>query len=206
MRRFPFSDVPEFRVFKKLDSPAKVQDFLNLLPINFEPGGETCRSPREALRVGTAHCFEGAALAAGIFWYQGRAPLLLDLETTLKDESHVVALFKEGGRWGAVSKTNHSVLRFRDPVYKTIRELVLSYFNEYFLDSGEKTLRSYSKMPLNLLEFEDDWLTASHPIWGVNDELISVSHEKIASDYIFKHLRFADHIEIEAGKLIEWKQ
>ena len=164
MRHFPFLNIPEFKIFKKLDSPAKAQDFLNSLPINFEPEGETCFSPLRSLEAGTAHCFEGAALAAAIFWSHGRAPLLLDLETTLKDESHVVALFKEGRYWGAVSKTNHSVLRFRDPVYKSIRELAMSYFNEYFLDSGEKTLRSYSKKPLDLLEFEDDWLIADYPI------------------------------------------
>lgn len=206
MRLFPFPDLPEFTVFKKLHSPVKVQDFVNSLPINFEPKGDTCRAPLCTLRHGRAHCFEGAVLAAAIFWYHRRPPLLLDLETTHKDESHVVALFREGKYWGAVSKTNHSVLRFRDPVYKNVRELAMSYFNEYFLDSGEKTLRTYSKEPFNLLEFEDDWLTAAHPIWGVHDELVFATHEKIAPERILKHLRGADPIEIKAGTLTEWKK
>ncbi len=206
MRQFAFADTPEFKIFKKLDSPAKVQDFLNSLPINFEHGGETCRSPLHTLRNGTAHCFEGAVLAAAIFLYHGRTPLLLDLEATRKDESHVLALFTEGKYWGAVSKTNHSVLRFRDPVYRSVRELAMSYFNEYFLDSGEKTLRSYSSEPLNLLDFEDTWLTVDYPIWGVHDELAYASHQKIAPDPILKRLRRADQIEIEVGKLTEWKR
>lgn len=206
MRRFPFPDTPEFKTFRKLDSPAKVQDFLNSLPINFELGDETCRSPLETLRSGTAHCFEGATLAAAIFWYHGRPPLLLDLETMRKDESHVVAPFREGRYWGTVSKTNHGVLRFRDPVYKTIRELVMSYFHEYFLDSGEKTLRRYSKRPLELLDFEDEWLTAEYPIWGVHDELISAPHTQIAPERLLKQLRRADAIEIKAGALTQWKR
>ena len=206
MQKFPFKDVPEFKVFKKLTTPAKVQDFLNSLPINFEKNGETCRSPIEVVRANTAHCLEGAVLAAAIFWYHGRPPLLLDLETGLEDQSHVVALFKEDGYWGAVSKTNHGVLRFRDPVYKTIRELALSYFNEYFLDSGEKTLRTYSAKPLNLLDFEDDWVTTTYPVWGIHDELVDAPHKKIAPAKIMKNLRRVDKIEIEAGKLTEWKK
>ncbi len=206
MRRFPFSDVPAFAIFKTLDTPSKVQHFLNTLPINFEPEGETCRSPLRVLNNGTAHCFEGAALAAAVFWYHGRIPFLLDLETTQKDESHVVAPFREGRYWGAVSKTNHGVLRFRDPVYRNVRELALSYFNEYFLDSGEKTLRKYSKEPLNLVEFEDEWLVADYPLWGIHDELVCAPHIKIAPARILKHLRPADRIEIKAGMLTEWKK
>ena len=203
---FPFPNVSEFKVFKKLNTPAKVQDFLSALAMNFETDGETCRSPREALLHGTAHCFEGAALAAAVFWYQGRAPLLLDLETTGADESHVVAPFREGRYWGAVSKTHHSVLRFRDPVYKSIRELAMSYFHEYFLDNGQKTLRRFSKHPLDFRAFADDWLVADYPIWGVHDTLITARHERVASASVLKHLRRADPIEITAGKLVQKKR
>ncbi len=203
MKRFPAYDVPEFKIFKKLTSPAKIQDFLETLPINFK---DTFRSPKEALRHGKIQCLEGATLAAAIFWYHGRPPLLLDLETTLKDESHVVALFKENGCWGAVSKTNHAVLRYRDPIYKTIRELALSYFNEYFLDSGVKTLRSYSTKPFDLTEFDDDWLTATHEIWGVEEELVRAPHTKILGDLPARKLRPADPLEIRAGKITEWKK
>ena len=204
MQCFPSPKRSEFVSFRKLNTPAKVQDFLNSLPINFEPDGETCSSPRSVLARGTVHCFEGAVLAAAIFWYHGRPPFLLDLATTLSDESHVVALFKDGSRWGAVSKTNHATLRFRDPVYTSVRELTLSYFHEYFLDSGEKTLRAFSKQPLDLRAFEDEWLFADFPIWGVYDALVRAAHEPIASKTTLKCLRHADTIEITAGKLREW--
>ncbi len=206
MQAFPFKDREEFKIFKKLNTPAKVQDFVNTLPFNFEKKGETCHSPLGVLRHNTANCLEGAMLAASIFWSQGRAPLLLDLETGLNDESHVVALFKEGNYWGAVSKTNHGVLRFRDPVYKTIRELALSYFNEYFLNAtGEKTLRAFSTKPLDLTKFEDEWLIADYPLWGIHDALVDAPHTHIAPEKIMKNLRRADAIEIKAGTITEWK-
>ncbi len=203
MQRFPFSDIPEFSVFKKLTTPSKVQDFVNTLPMNFEKHGETCHSPLQVLMQRSAQCLEGALLAAAVLWYHGRPPLLLDLETDDSDESHVVALFKENGYWGAISKTNHGVLRYRDPIYKTIRELALSYFNEYFLHNGKKTLRTFSKRPFSLLDFEDEWLIADYPVWNVHDELIDAPHEKIAPDAVMRNLRRADIIEIKAGKLIE---
>jgi hypothetical protein len=206
MRRFPFPEAPEFVVFKKLHTPAKVQDFLNSIPVDFGRDGDTCRSPRATLGAGIAHCVEGALLAAAIFWYHGRRPLLFDLETTKKDDSHVLALFREPSGWGAVSKTNHGVLRFRDPIYKTLRELALSYFHEYFLDTGEKTLRRHSKKPLDLLAFEDDWLIAEHPVWGIYEDLADAPHEQIADARAVRRLRRADAIEIEAGKLVEWKK
>lgn len=206
MRRFPFYGIPAFKAFARLDSPAKVQDFLNTLPINFESDGETCWSPREALRHGSAQCLEGAVLAAAALWYHGRSPLLLDLETASADDSHVVALYKERGCWGAVSKTNHAVLRFRDPVYRSVRELALSYFHEYFLHDGRKTLLSFSKEPLDLLDFEDEWVTADEPVWGVHDGLVNAPHAPIAPERALKNLRPADAIEIRAGKLVEWER
>lgn len=213
MRRFPkniFKESPkEFAIIKKLNSPSKVQDFLNGLAVNFEKNGETCRSPLRTLRDRKAHCMEGALLAAAIFWYHGAAPLLLDLKTTDDDNDHVVALFKEGGRWGAVSKTNHAVLRYRDPVYKDIRELAMSYFNEYFLDSGVKTLRSYSA-PFDLSapskKFDDSWLTTKENLWNITDALDSSKHISIVPKSGAKHLRRADPLEIKAGKLVGQKK
>lgn len=205
MRKFPRYDVPEFDAFKKLTTPAKVQDFLDDFPINFEPHGSTCRSPLYVLRQKKAQCLEGALLAAAIFWYHGKRPLLLDLETPDSDDDHVVTLFKQDGHWGAVSKTNHAVLRYRDPVFKTVRELVMSYFNEYFLDSGEKTLRRYSK-PFDMLTFDDDWLTTRRMMWNVEDEIIKSPHIKILTPKMTRELRPADPIEIAAGKLVEWKK
>ena len=205
MRNFPARNLKEFAAFKKLSTPAKVQDFLNRLPINFEYTGETLRSPLETLRHREAHCFEGALLAAAIFWYHGAPPLLLDLETAPDDESHVVALFKQNGHWGAVSKTNHAALRFRDPIYKTIRELALSYFNEYFKDNGKKTLRRYSD-PINLLRFGSNWLTSEKDLWYIDEALNTTPHSHLINKKMVNQLRLADPIEIKAGKLVEWKK
>ncbi|MDP3975003.1 MAG: hypothetical protein Q8P88_01810 [Candidatus Jorgensenbacteria bacterium] len=204
MKRFPKEHPKEFRVFKKLDTPVKVQDFIEALPINFERGGDTCRSPLMTLRAGEAHCMEGALLAAAAFWYHGARPLLLDLKTAKGDESHVVALFRHRGLWGAVSKTNHAVLRYRDPVYRTPRELALSYFNEYFLDNGRKTMKSYS-VPFNLLTYRGEWLTARKHLWNLIDKLDLSPHMNILPRGGAK-LRGADPIERKAGELVQWKE
>src|SRR3989338_505434 len=127
---------PEQKIFQKLSTPAKVQEWLEALPQNFELHGDTYMSPRSVLKEQKAHCMEGAVFAAAVFAYHGHQPLLMDLQTADPDEDHVIALFKENGRWGAVSKTNHSILRYRDAVYKTPRELALSYFHEYFLEEN----------------------------------------------------------------------
>lgn len=203
MRQFPKTLRPEFVFFDELDTPSKIQDFLNTVPFNFEPHGSTCRSPRRVLTDNTAHCLEGALLAAAALWYHGRQPVLLDLETPDTDTDHVVTLFRHNGYWGAISKTNHAVLRYRDPVYKTVRELVLSYFNEYFTDDGIKTLRRYSK-PFDMLQFEDEWLTSEKDMWNIEDEIIRSPHLPVVNTSTARFLRPADAVEIRAGKIIEW--
>lgn len=200
--------VAEQKLFKRLNTPEKIQDFLNRIPINFEKDGETCRSPRETIKTNTAHCMEGALLAAAILASHGHQPLLLDLKVfSIKyDSDHVVALFKERGYWGAISKTNHAVLRYREPVYKTVRELAMSYFHEYFLDTGKKTLHSYSK-PFNLNRFKKkDWITDPTDLWYIVDTLDESPHIEIVQKSLVKKLRKADPIEIKAGKLVEWKR
>ncbi len=197
--------IKEFEIFKKLDTPSKIQDFIDDIPINFELKKETCYSPLMVLKNNEAHCIEGALLAAAIFWYHGKPPLLLDLVTTPNDDYHTVALFKEGGKWGAISKTNHAYLRYREPVFKNVRELAMSYFNEYFLDSGQKTLRSYSN-PFNLDRFGEDWLVSEKDLWDIAGALDSAKHYKILNPRQIKRLRPADEIEIKAGKLTQWKK
>jgi hypothetical protein len=195
----------ERAVFDRLSTPAKIQDYLNALPINFEPNGDTCRSPHEVLQTQRAHCLEGALFAAAVLWYHGQAPLLLDLKAAAHDYDHVVTLFKQHGRWGAISKTNHAVLRYREPVYATVRELALSYFHEYFDHSGKKTLRSFSK-PFSLKRFGTSWITDSDDLWEIGAALDDAPHVSIASASQFKTLRRADPLEIEAGKLTEYKE
>jgi hypothetical protein len=195
----------ELRVLRRLSSPRKVQDFLDALPMNFEPGGDTCMSPRRVLRERRAHCLEGAMLAAAALRLQGRPPLVMDLEATDDDHDHVVALFKERGRWGAISKTNHAVLRWREPVYRTPRELAMSYFHEYFLDDGRKTLRAFSA-PVDLSRFDRrGWTVAEEDLWDVERHLYEVRHSSILDPGQARRLRPADPVEIRAGKVVEWR-
>jgi len=197
----------EVRVFKSLNTPKKVQDFLNKVPANFEPEGDTVLSPRRVLKENRAHCMEGAMFAAAALRFHGYKPLVLDLTTVKNDFDHVVAVFKHQGHWGAISKTNHAVLRYREPVYKTIRELVMSYFHEYFTNhDGKKTLRSYS-MPIDLSRFDQQgWMTAEEDIWYVPEYLAAVEHKPILSRSQIAVLRKADQVEIEAGRIVEWEK
>ena len=144
-------------------------------------------------------------LAAAALWYQGRPPLLLDLKTTAADDDHVVALFKEGNRWGAISKTNHAVLRYRDAIYRDSRELAMSYFNEYFLDSGVKTLRSFFA-PFDLSKYGNEWLTSRGDLGDIAAELDFSKHIEIFKKGAERKLRLADKSEIEAGKILEWRK
>lgn len=197
----------ELRVIRKLRTPVKIQDFVNALAPNFEEQGDTLMSPRRVLRERKAHCMEGALLAAAALWVGGAKPLLLDLKTVPADDYHVVALFRKRGCWGAISKTNHAVLRYREPVYRSIRELAMSYFHEYFLNkNGKKTLRSFSK-PLDLSRFaKRGWTTDEEDLWYVYDALDKVPHKQFLTQAMIAGLRRADPIEIEAGKLVEKKR
>ncbi len=199
-----FTKKEEF-LLKKLNTPARVQDFLNTLRFNFEEGGETLRSPLFVLRNKEAHCFEGALLGAYTLSLHGFTPYLMHLKTIKGDFDHVITPFKINGFWGALSKTNHSVLRYREPIYKNIRELALSYFHEYFLDSGIKTLRQYSKI-LNLNIFEKDWPFLDGNLFGIDEELDKIKHYDIIPQTYVKKLRKAEKIEIKAGKIVEFKK
>lgn len=194
----------ELTLLRSLSTPAKIQDFLETLAINFEQRGETLMSPRRVLHERKAHCFEGALLAAAALHLQGQKPLIMDLMATDGDDHHVIALFKQGGLWGSISKTNHAVLRYREPIYRTVRELAASFFHEYFKDNGAKTLRSYSR-PLNLNRFDRKaWMTAPEDLWYIDRALDHQRHYSLISPAAAKSLRLADGIEIAAGKLTEW--
>ncbi|MES2135328.1 MAG: hypothetical protein V4449_03755 [Patescibacteria group bacterium] len=196
----------ELAILKKLSSPIKIQDFLDTLPINYEKRGETHMSPRRVLRERKAHCIEGALLAATALWIHGEEPLLMDLTAAPEDDDHIVALYKKNGYWGAISKTNHATLRFRDPIYKTLRELALSYFHEWFLDeNGAKMLRSYSK-PFNLKKLGTSWITAAEELWYLDEHLDNSPHFPLLPKENKKHLRPADNMERSAGNLREWKK
>ncbi|MBI4135471.1 hypothetical protein HY477_01940 [Candidatus Uhrbacteria bacterium] len=194
----------EWQIFKPLNTPRKIQDFVNRLPINFEKDGETCFSPRQVLKHRRAHCVEGAVFAATALRVHGYPPLILDLTAAPRDEDHVVAIFKQHGAWGAISKTNHAVLRYREPIYKTLRELALSYFHEYFDDVGRKNLRSFSR-PVDLSRFDrHSWMTAQEHLWYIPAYLVDVPHTPILSRGQIATLRRADKIELKAGDHLEW--
>ncbi len=196
----------EIRILTKLTTPIKIQDFLDSLPMNHEKKGETHLSPRRVLREKKAHCIEGALLAAAALWLHGEPPCILDLKARRPDDDHVVTLYKRNGYWGAISKTNHATIRFRDPVYKTIRELALSYFHEWFMNTnGKKTLRSYST-PLNLKRFGTRWITSEKDLWWLDRELNKLPHSTIAPPENIRILRKADKMELKAGRLIEWQK
>ncbi len=196
----------ELKIFKKLNTPAKIQDFLNQMPFNFEKNGETDFSPMLVLEKKICHCTEGAVLAALILRLHGYPPLLLDLTANKNDLDHVVAVYQKNGFWGAISKTNHSVLRYREPVYDSIRELAMSYFHEYFDNQGRKTLRSFSPA-VNLQCFDKlNWMTTKGEIDYIPEYLAKVKHFPILNRKQIRNLRKAEPIEIEAGKIIEWKK
>jgi hypothetical protein len=196
----------EYKILALLSTPIKIQDFLDTLPMNWEKRGDTLMSPRRVLENKKAHCMEGALLAATALWLAGEPPLIMNLSPRLDkgDDDHVVALYKRGGRWGAISKTNHATLRFRDPIYRTPRELALSYFHEWFLNSnGEKVLECYSK-PLDLRRFGTEWITAAGNLWDIADALSERKHYFIVPKGNWRYIRKADKMELKAGKLVEW--
>jgi len=191
----------EERILRRLNTPAKIQDFLDGLPFNFEAGGETCKSPRRTLREMNAHCIEGAFLAALAFAYHGERPLILNIKVEKEDDDHIVALYKRNGYWGAVSKTNHAVLRFRDPIYKTIRELALSYFHEYFLvKNGKKTMLGYSK-PIHLFSFGKQWITSESDLWDIAEAIYDGKHSTIVPPENRRYIRNATLLEREAASI-----
>ncbi len=197
-------DHKKWQILKKLSTPAKIQDFLNTLKFDFTFGDKMDRSVDGTLKAEKTDCAGGAILAAAALWAQGRQPFLLDLTATKPDFDHVVALFKDGKRWGAISKTNHAVLRYREPIYASVRELVMSYFHEYFLPNGVKTLRGFSK-PFDLSRYGKKWLINPDILLDIIYDLDHSTHTKIISGKNVRKLRKADPIEIKAGEIAEYK-
>ena len=194
----------ERRLFARLDAPQKIQDFLDRLPVNFEPDGDTVMSPRRMLKARAAHCAEGALFAAAVMMFHRKPVWLVDLRARPTDHDHVVAVFRERGLWGAISKTNHSILRWRDPIYKSVRELAMSYAHEYCLPSGAKSLLAFSR-PFSLARYAPArWVTADDELHWLMDALDNSPHEDVAPKRV-KQRRSAK-IEIEAQGLTEWER
>jgi hypothetical protein len=194
----------EFKVLERLDTPLKIQAFLNATPINHELDGETVLSVREVIRQRRAHCIEGAMFAACALWVHGDPPLVMHLDCDLSDYPHVITLFRRGGAWGALSKTNGAPLRYRDPIYRTLRELSLSYFHEYSNRRGHKTLRSYS-VPFDLRRLPlCEWVTNGKSCWPAHDRLVELRHYPLITARQARMLARRDAFERRAGKIVEW--
>ncbi|MBP6949281.1 MAG: hypothetical protein KBB50_04420 [Candidatus Pacebacteria bacterium] len=194
----------EKKVFSSLTTPFKIQDYLNSIPFNHEKHGETCMSPTRVLRENKAHCIEGALLAGVALLLQKRDPLIINLKVREDDYDHIIVLYKEHGYYGAISKTNHNVLRFRDPVYKTVRELVMSYFHEYFLVSnGEKTLIGYTR-PINIKRFGTKWIGRQDDLWDIAEKIYDTPIIEIVPKENKKYIRNASVIERKSADIEEW--
>jgi hypothetical protein len=178
----------ELRALRALKSPAGIQHFLDDIPYHL---AGTAWSPRGVLREKTAHCLEGAIFAAAALRVLGFPPLIFDLEAD-QDTDHVLAIFKMRGHWGAIAKSNFAGCRYREPVYRTLRELALSYFNTYFNLRGERTLRRFSQ-PVNLARFDDrHWMTSDKDIWFVAEYLCDIPHRPLLKRGLEKHLTRVD--------------
>ncbi|MGN6570313.1 MAG: hypothetical protein ACTHLO_02740 [Pseudolabrys sp.] len=194
----------ERRLFARLGTPQKIQDFLDRMPVNFEPDGDTVMSPRRMLKAGVAHCAEGALFAAAVLMFHRKPVWLVDLRARPTDHDHVIAVFKKHGRFGAISKTNHSILRWRDPIYKSVRELAMSYSHEYCLPSGQKSMLAFSR-PFSLARYKfSRWVTADDELHWLMDALDNSPHEDVAPKRIKQ--RRSRKIEIEAQGLTEWER
>ena len=190
----------ELSFLRRLNTPERIQRFLDDVDYNKEEDGPTCRSPRRVLRDRLAQCLEGALFGAAALRVQGWEPLLLDLEA-VRDDDHVLAIFRQRGCWGAIAKSNYAGLRFREPVYRSLRELAMSYFEHYYNPEGEKTLRTYSR-PVNLRRFDRiDWMTTEQDLWPISDYLFSIPHTRLLTSSIVRNLNRMDARLMAAGKV-----
>jgi hypothetical protein len=195
-------DARERRVFRRLNHPARIQRFLDEeIAYNKEPHGDTCYSPRMVLQQGAAHCMEGAALAALALRQLGFPALVMDLKA-VRDSDHVIAVYRVHGHWGSVAKSDYTGLRSREPVYGTIRELAMSYFEGYYNAAGEKTLRAFSR-PVNLARFDRSisWATTFEDIWAIPDHLCDIPHTSILSKPMERQLARIDQRLYDAGRV-----
>lgn len=179
----------ERAIFQRLSSPEKIQRFLDE-EVTYDPG-ENCRSPRRLLRERRGHCVEGALLASTALRLNGDPPLVLDMEAS-KDDDHVVAIFQRFGLWGAIGKSNYSGLRYREPVYRNVRELVMSYFEHYFNARGDRSLRGYSR-PINLTRFDaTGWHVAEDDPWHIPNYLTEITHTTLLPRKVVSRLTKLD--------------
>src|SRR3974390_54448 len=194
----------ERRVFARLDTPQKIQTFLDKLPANFELDGDTVMSPRRLLRERAAHCAEGALFAVAALPFHGKPASLLDIPALPSDQDHILALFRERGLWGSISKTNHAILRWRDPIYKSARELAMSYAHEYCLPGGKKSMLAFSR-PFSLKRFAPSrWVIADDDLHWLMEALDASPHVPVAPRRAMRRRRRSSKVELLAQMGLEW--
>src|SRR5437588_5844354 len=200
-RAFADLTATELAMFRRrLDTPSKIQQFLDGITYNLESYGDTFRSPRRVLRDRTANCIEGAVLAAAALRVGGDPPLIMDL-TAVRDEDHVIAVFRRQGLWGAIGTSKFTGLRYREPVYRTLRELAMSYFEHYFNLGGERTLRGHGR-PVNLGRFDPlHWMTSDHDLWPIAEHLERIPHIALLPGSAARRLSLLDARLRRAGTL-----
>ncbi len=186
------TDKEFFKFLKKLNTPTKIQDFLNTLDENKT---DDIFSPKKSIENKKVHCLEGALIAHACFILNKKESFLLDIKSKRNDLDHVITVFKENGLYGAISKTSYPVLKYRDPIFKNIRELAMSYFSEYFLENGEKTMLSYSA-PFSLEKRKNSWMTTNEDLYEIGWEIDNIKHFEIAPKKAMQKLRKADKDEI----------
>lgn len=187
----------ESEFLKTLSDPDRIQGFLD--SIEYNPAYE-CRSPRWVIRKRSAHCFEGALFAAAALEFIGYKPLIVDMKS-FNDDDHVIAVFNVDNHWGSVAKSNFTTLRYREPVYRSLRELIMSYFDFYFNTNGDKSLRSYSP-PLNLSIYNNrNWSTSDEDLEYIGDKLEKMRHYPVINEKMIKNLKTASKTMMEAGML-----
>jgi len=190
----------ELSVYRRLRTPERIQAYLDdEVAYNKEPDGTPrCRSPRMVIRDAVGHCMEGAVFGAAALRVNGFEPLLVDLEA-VRDDDHELVVFRQRRHWGALAKSNYAGLRFREPVYRTIRELAMSYFEHYYNPAGQRTLRAYSR-PVNLRRFDRiGWMTAEEDVWAIPEYLCEVSHTKLLAPDMERALTKLDRRSYGAG-------
>jgi hypothetical protein len=194
----------ERRLFARLDTPQKIQIFIEKLPPNFELKGETCMSPRRMLQTRVCHCAEGAMLAAAVLVFHGQGAWLMDIQSLPSDQDHIVTLFKQRGLWGAISKTNHAVLRWRDPIYRSPRELAMTYAHEYCLNGGKKSMLAFSK-PFSLARFAPKrWVTTPEDLDWLMEKLDNSPHVPLAPKHALRRRRRMARVELKSQDVVEW--
>ena len=183
------------RTLRALKTPKRIQQFVDGLTYQY---ADTAGSPQRTLMERKGHCLEGALVAAAALRLHGHPPLLMDLEA-VHDDDHVLAIYRERGLWGSIAKSNFAGLRSRKPVYRTLRELAMSYFEHYYNLRGEHTLRAYSR-PVNLARLDGkQWMTSEEDVWCVPELLIAARHFPIAPDKVMRALPRLDRRSFEAG-------